>query len=136
MSGWHFFGNHHNAAGERVGIKDAFGELKIVDYTFFEVDGDVAMVANKDRTWSCFVKTLNGMCGVMLIYSLQIHLMTQKDIAFLVQLAQWGGYTYIMATNITGGNYEKTLKDFGFEIVKDFTNKRTSNPVAIFMKPV
>lgn len=107
-------------------------------------------LTRKDPTgYNEFVATfslqqLPGCCGVMLSYHTQVSYESKnKGIAQALQrakeqIAQFYGYSVLICTAVTRGEASPAqphiLKKFGWEMVQEFTNRRTSNGVGIFVK--
>ena len=75
----------------------------------------------------CYIKTLDGMCGVLLIYGFQG--MPSSSIAtmwhpLLQFLAEKGNYTKMMMSDLPGETLNE-WKKLGYETISSFTNKRT-----------
>lgn len=131
MNAWRFFSDRlRDDDGGRMGIQEAFQDSAPPEFSF-AISGDEATIYKRGWTYGR-IKTLNGMCGVMLLYDIR-YSMSKEDMTVFKSLANWGGYTKIMATNVIGGNAQKALVDHGFKLVDSFRNKRTGNEVGVFM---
>lgn len=85
----------------------------------------------------CHIKTLDGMCGVMMAHKLTIRSEHIPHFYRLLEyMAQKGNYTYIMMSNIVGGERLATWKARGFESILSFRNRRTHNDVEVVIKQV
>lgn len=86
---------------------------------------------------SCHIKTLDGMCGVLIAHKLSIHSRNVRGFYPLLEfMAKKGNYTYMMMSNIAGGDRLAAWKNEGFTTMLGFRNKRTQNAVELIIKAV
>ena len=86
---------------------------------------------------NCHIKTLDGMCGVLIAHKLAIHSYNVGRWYPLIEfMAKKGNYTYMMMSNIVGGDRLAAWKEQGFTPLLGFRNKRTDNRVEIIYKAV
>lgn len=85
---------------------------------------------------TCHIKTLDGMCGVMIAHKLNIpNYCVPNWYPLLEFMAKKGNYTYITMSNVVGDRLTAWKKE-GFETMLAFRNKRTANQVQLLIKQV
>lgn len=86
---------------------------------------------------SCHIKTLDGMCGVLIAHKLNINSRNVNEFFPLIQfMAKKGNYTYMMMSNVARGDRIAAWKAVGFKQLFAFKNKRTLNDVELLIRPV
>jgi hypothetical protein len=85
---------------------------------------------------SCHIKTLDGMCGVLIAHKLVINSQNVPQWYPLLEfMAQQGNYTYITMSNVVGDRL-RAWKNQGFTRMLEFQNRRTLNNVELLIKKV
>jgi len=82
------------------------------------------------------IKTLDGMCGVLVAHKLSV---ASEQVPTVYPLLEWmaknGNYTFMMMSNVTGPRLN-AWKAQGFTTMHAFRNRRTNNLVELLIKPV
>lgn len=99
---------------------------------------DFDPIISPDEHGSCFyVKTLNGMCGIMLVSDMWFNPSNfTKCFNAIDGLAKAGNYTYIMMTHRAKNEYVEAALKHGYVSMKAFRNRRSGNNVEVLMKEV
>jgi hypothetical protein len=132
---WEFMSEHRDpVTDEKETLKQTLERLKLS----IDLSGS-SSIWDINRNVSVSIKTLDGMCGVMMAYGWYIRHTGRpfdKICQALLAIGKDASYTKVMTTH----QYEKTLvgafERNGFKVLDHFVNRRTNNHVAIYMAEI